>query len=469
MSGKVKSTDYYIGVNRTSSAGLSAAYDSSGKNNFEKDPFIQQLVQASIGRKIFKGTTARIYAKYNENKTSIDAGAFTDDRDYVLRNKNLIAGTQISYAFPLGTILFNYNYNWYQRNFKDDSGHIGGYSPQAFFYSIFQEGKFKSRSGFAEIFSNLKLSDHVSLLSGVDMRNSSSDQAYTSISNFGPFSSMPLSSDSIHTRQYSVYSSVMLKDLSGFFIDAGGRYNHHSVYGDNFTYSLSNAYVKKEWKFFANLSSGFRAPSLYQLYSEYGNRSLEPEESISLEFGGQYTNKKLGARLVYFNRRIKNVFTFYTDPITYSSKYINDDRQKDHGIEAELSLDLCNDLSIHANYTYVTGNISSKTASGKDTSFFNLYRRPSNTFNLKVSYKPVKGLILEPSFHLVSKFYEPVYGAAPLEVKGYHTINLYSEYRYNNSMVFFADLQNISGERYFEARGFNSKRFNASAGLRLQL
>ena len=83
--------------------------------------------------------------------------------------------------------------------------------------------------------------------------------------------------------------------------------------------------VDKKYKLFANISSGYRVPSLYQLYSEYGNKNLQPESSKSYEAGLQYLADKINGRVVYFKRDIKNVFAFYTDPVTFMSKYINAD------------------------------------------------------------------------------------------------------------------------------------------------
>ncbi len=124
---------------------------------------------------------------------------------------------------------------------------------------------------------------------------------------------MPLSADSIHSKQYSVYASLIVKDIKGFYSEVGGRLNNHSVYGNNFTYSLSESYLYQNFKVFVNISSGYRAPSLYQLYSEYGNKDLSPETSRTLEAGLQYTKDKFSSRIVTFDRHIKDVFTFYTE------------------------------------------------------------------------------------------------------------------------------------------------------------
>jgi vitamin B12 transporter len=465
FSGKLKGFDYAVGYNKHISGGISAAHDSSGKRDFENDGFKQHLLHASLGFNLIKNLDSRVYGKYNLNRTDIDAGAFTDDHDYRLRNKNLILGSNLVYSLPSARINLLYNFNRYDRFLRDDSSHVGG---SGSFFSIYQDAIFKARSHFAELYSNISLHKKVDLLAGVDYRRNSSDQSYSSISNFGPFTSKPLAADSIKTYQYSGYASLMVKNISGFYFEAGSRWNNHSVYGENITYSFGSSYLIKEFKLFANYSSGYRVPSLYQLYSEFGNTDLDPETSINAEAGIEVKSRKISSRVVGFIRRIKDVFTFYTDPATFASKYINDDLQKDKGVEVEFSFKPSNKFSISSNYTYVDGKITTDNG-GKDTTFFNLYRRPRNSFHLNIGYRPIPDLFFSTSLRITDKMYEPVFGAAPIEMKGFHTINFYTEYNYRKTVKLFADFRNVTNQKYFEVRGFNSRRFNVEGGVSILL
>ena len=47
--------------------------------------------------------------------------------------------------------------------------------------------------------------------------------------------------------------------------------------------------INHHYKIYANISSGYNVPSLYQLYSEYGNKNLKPEVTTSYEVGTQFT------------------------------------------------------------------------------------------------------------------------------------------------------------------------------------
>ncbi len=112
----------------------------------------------------------------------------------------------------------------------------------------------------------------------------------------------------------SPYLSFFVKDLNGFYLEAGGRLNNHSEFGNHFTYSINPSYlINKDVKVFANLASAFRAPSLNELYGLWGsNPGLKPEKSYTWELGTQVSliNNILETRVVYFNRRIKDVITW---------------------------------------------------------------------------------------------------------------------------------------------------------------
>ncbi len=127
-------------------------------------------------------------------------------------------------------------------------------------------------------------------------------------------------------------------------------------------------------------------------------------------------------------------------------------------------------LILSTNYTYVNGQITTSDAfTGKDTSFYNLYRRPKNVINADITWTPFKQWSVSTHFRSVSKFYEAVYGAAPASSQGYYTIDLYTSYTIKDKIKLFADLRNITNQEYYEIAGYNSKRFNFMGGIQLDL
>jgi len=456
-----KGQTFFISYNKIKSKGFSSAYDSTGKNNFDKDGFNQDVLHLNYTFSPFKKISVRLFGKYNNNHADLDAGAFQDDKDYTNHNDNLITGMAIDRKLKKGFIRFQYSFNRFNRNFLDDSTDVGG-------YSTFQSGKYNGTSHFAEIYTSLNLTDHVELLSGADYRRNSSSQLYIFYPDYG-FPALPISADSAITKQFSYYASLMFKNKKGFNVEAGGRWNYHNIYGSNFTYSFNPFYLFDEhYKVYANLSSGYRVPSIYQLYSEFGNKNLKPEVTTSFEAGAQVSDEKIKARITGFVRRGKDVFYFFTDPVTYTGKYINADKQDDYGIETEASYRFSPKFSASFNYTYTDGKIVTTNAGEKDTSYFNLYKRPKNVLNVFLNYQPTNSLFISVNFKSASKAFEPQYTGSDYELKGYYTIGFYGEYKINKMFKIFTDFENITNQKYFVTRGFTTKGFNFSSGIKAE-
>ena len=320
-------------------------------------------------------------------------------------------------------------------------------------------------SHFVELYSNLAVSKHMDVLVGADYRRQGTDQRYFSLSSFGPFNTML--GDSAAVKQLGIYASVLVKDVAGFNVELGGRYNNFSKYGNVFTFSFNPSYViHKKVKLFVNIASGFKAPSLYQVYSEYRNpyKELDPELSLSLEGGIQYKKENVNLRAVYFIRNMKdNIDFFSAGPPNYESYYINANKQKDKGFELEANIDF-GKVTLTGNYMNMDGMIETRSGT-KDTAFFNLYRRPKQLINLNAGMDILKGWSVNIGIQSVGKRMEAVYGAPPIEMPAYFNWNLYSSWNITSTVKMFADLKNITGEKYFEVLGYNSRRFNFMAGV----
>lgn len=465
-----KGLEYFAGYSKIYSDGFSSAYDSTGKNNFDDDGYKQDAVMASIGFKAAEKLSVKFYGKYNINKAQIDAGAFTDDKDYRYQTSNTTTGASLKYQLKNAAFHFNYNFNNYERKYYNDSADIGGFSTGPFaFYTKYIKERYKGKSHFAEIYSNINLHKNLNLVGGIDYRTNATSQEYLYISNFGSYEPTPLGEDTANTDQFSAFASFLFSNQHGFTAGLGGRYNDHSVYGNNGTFSINPAYSFNKVKIFVNISTAYRVPSLYQLYSEFGNKTLKPEQSVSYEAGLQYTDKIFTGRIVGFKRDIRDVFVFYTDLVTFSSIYINEDKQKDYGVELEASATLNKNIILSANYTYVDGEIDTKDLAGKDTTFSNLYRRPKNIFNFTASYMPVAKALVRAHLRSVGSFYEPKFGGSPVRLSGYYTLDLYGAYNFNNRIKAFVDLKNLTDQEYFDQQGFNTRKFNMNGGISLSL
>ena len=180
-----------------------------------------------------------------------------------------------------------------------------------------------------------------------------------------------------------MYASLLYNGLhEKLNVEVGGRLNVHSQYGTNYTYTINPSFaITKQLRVFGSIATGFKAPSLYQLFSSAGNPELQAEKSINYETGIQYNAKNIRQRLVYFYREIETGLDF--DYINFV--YYNIPNQVVRGIEYEVSVTPVRNLNITGNYTYLNGNdfVQSRVTTS-DTAYSYLLRRPKHHINLNI-------------------------------------------------------------------------------------
>src|SRR5690606_34516122 len=94
----------------------------------------------------------------------------------------------------------------------------------------------------------------------------------------------------------------------GYGFNAGGhtlqlnvRHDDDSEFGGKSTGSAAYGYaITPALRATASVSSAFRAPTLYQRFSAYGDASLEPETGRNVELGLRYANGPTQASVVAY-------------------------------------------------------------------------------------------------------------------------------------------------------------------------
>ncbi|RYE01508.1 MAG: TonB-dependent receptor [Sphingobacteriales bacterium] len=468
VNGTVKSFDYNVSATLLDSKSISEAATPEGAKDYARNPYRQQSGNLALGYRVSPKVHLQAYLRYTEAKGNLDAGYYADALDYTYANRNIQPGLRANFTLGKGTLRALYNYNSNDRQYQDDST----LTPNL--YSTYDSSRYRSKEHYAEVYYSLPASKQVTFTVGGDYRRSKTDIVTLSLPDWtGGDGRSILSGDSVHHRQVAVYGNVLWNGPAGLGLEVGGRFNSHSRYGSAFSYNINPSYLwNKTVKLFANISTGYRTPSLYQLYSEYGNRDLNPEKSLNLEGGLQLLSVDGGAaiRATYFNREVRDLMVFFTEPVTFRSYYINRDRQKDHGIELDARAALGEHFSLKLFYTYADGEVTTKMG-GKDTTIFNLYRRPKESFALTLGAKfgrftssaqlMAQGKVPEQYFD------NNTFSVVSVNLHSYTLVNLYAEYALKTpGLRLFADLRNITGERYMEAYGYNTPRFNGYGGIR---
>lgn len=443
VNGSTKVVDYNVGYTHFKTDGISEAKDESGTGNFDKDGFDQNSINVNAGIKASSKLNINPFIRWSDFKGNTDADAFMDGPEkYNTRSIN--AGLTSQYKLTDGAVTLQYGYT------KADHSYI---SP---FYT--SEGK--GRLHNAELFFNNDFGKYVQLLAGINVQKLK--MLDTTATPKDPSVTIT-----------SPYVSVFLHNLDGFNLQVGGRYNSHSKYGNNFTYTFNPSYlIDKNVKVFFNYETGFKAPTLYDLYGQYGsNPDLKPEKSTNIEAGVQasFADNKIEFRVAGFDRKIK-------DAIVYGPSFsvINRDKQHDKGFEVEPTFFINKDIAIRAAYSFVKGEITSNNGV-KDTIFNNLVRRPKHTINVNIGWQATKDLYVSTNIRNSGKridwFYDPgTFERSDVELKSYTVWDIYAEYKLlKGQLKIFADAKNITGSKYYEVYGYSTMGFNMNAGASFKL
>ncbi|MCX7258496.1 MAG: TonB-dependent receptor [Polaromonas sp.] len=93
------------------------------------------------------------------------------------------------------------------------------------------------------------------------------------------------------------------------------RHDKDSEFGGKTTGSAAYAYaLTPEWRATASAGTAFRAPTLYQRFSEYGVATLVPETSRNVELGLRWSQGVSSAGLVAYRNKVDNLISYVGGP-----------------------------------------------------------------------------------------------------------------------------------------------------------
>ena len=436
ISQKTKVLEYNLNYTYYNTDGISEARDTTGKANFDKDGYKQNAVQAIVGINVTDKFKLSPYLRYTKFKGDFDDDAFTDGPDHYIASL-VNSGLDGHYNYATGSLHFNYGYDFTKRDYESA-------------YPFQSSGKFHN----AEAYINQTCNKNVQMIAGLNYQSYKVKDIDTVNSIISP------------------YVSFLFRNKNGLNIELGGRFNHHNKYGNNFTYSFNPSYfINNSIKVFANITSGFRAPSINELFGLYGaNPNLKPEKSNTQEAGVQtfLMEKKLSVSITGFNRNVDDVI-INTAATNYVYENVN--KQHDYGAEAEINY-ADKKFQLNASYAYINGKLTDKS-SGKDSAYYNLIRRPKNAVKLFAGYNIISALYISTSVQFTGKrtdtYFDPAtFESSEVNLDSYTLWNAYVQYSFlKNKFSLFIDIKNIADKtNYYEVYGYNVQGTNVSGGVR---
>lgn len=455
--GKADKLTYTARYARLQTDGFSSAYDPAGTKNFDKDNYIGNIANVTLGYDVTRDLKAKAYAQYSQYTAGVDAGAFTDKTFYDIHNKNNTYGAGLAFKRNGYSIVANYQYIKQYRNY-DDNASIGA--------PVFSMNDYDATSHYAELYSSIKLGKGFTVLVGGDYRSGLMNNHYRSVSAFGPYNSDFIGKTN---NQQSLYTSLHFNNQK-FSAEVGGRMTKHSVYGTHYTYTFNPGLIIDEhYRLFASVASSFKAPSLYQLANPVPTATLKAETAINWEAGLAHAYHAFSDRIVFFYRKTANGIDY--NNLFPNSGYFNFLLQETRGIEYEVKYNPTEKLTLSGNYAFITAQETTQSRySFKDTLYNYSLRRPTHNINLSAGYQFTKGLYVSLNGKYVSDRNDVGgYKANDIRLDSYFIAGLYAEYKFGEWLKVFGDIRNLGNKEFFDARGYNAipRMYNIGATYNL--
>jgi vitamin B12 transporter len=437
LRGKLHAFTYDFQYDHLQSGGISEATDSTGKAGFDKDGMNSNAVLARLGWQINPEFQLQPFFRYDYFFGNTDAGSFTDSKDHY-QAQDLNAGFQTAYRLHEGAIHAHYLYEQTHRTYHSQS---------------YGDSRYEGLQHDAELYWNQNLSKHIQALAGLDYR-------YMKM----PDTTAKKKNPSVYL--ISPYAALFWVNEKGLNVELGGRFTHHEQYGDNFSFTFNPSFIFGSGIVLsADVSSAFKAPTLTMLYGPYSpNPDLKPEIAYQYEAGitVPYGNDGSDMRFTVFKRNIKNIIV-YTP-----AAYINQDKQRDWGIEYENTVSAGKDLSFTGSFVFLNGQLTT-LQNGKDTTYDNLLRKPGASFKLSAQWQITPQWFVSSSLENIGQRMDldfNTYPFAPVTLKAYTLWNAFVSYTIRKRYMLYLQLRNITNTSFTEVYGYNTMGFHLIGGIR---
>lgn len=269
----------------------------------------------------------------------------------------------------------------------------------------------------------------------------------------------------------SVFGQLNLTPARGLSVTGGVRYDDHERFGDNTTFAASGAYSpnRGDTVLRASYGEGFKAPSLFQLYSNFGNTALLPEESQSWDVGltHSFLDRRAQVGVIYFERDAENLIGFvscFGNPIPIcanrpSGTYGNTALASARGWEAGLALRPIDGFDVAFNYSQVDAI--------DETTGNRLARRAEESFNLVADYRMKNGIGIGATVLVVGDSFDNASNTRQLD--GYVVTDIRASFGLTENLEVFGRIENLFDAEYETVFRYGQPGRAASGGVRYRM
>ena len=443
--------DYRIGGSYFYDENISAAAEKYG--NYEKDPDAMGSFNGYLRIKPTEYISTAFQLNYADRESAIDdGGGLADNYDYLQRTKRVTAAWHTkALFFDIWEPQLKINYTYSDRTY-------GSYE----FLATDNYDYFTGHALNIDFYNNIYVLDELTLTAGINY-----EYTQVAIKNHILAQYPDIYNDYYNNEdEYSVagYLQATVNLFDAWTTVADIRVQKEGLTKVMPVWRVSSTYdIKKiDLQIKANVGSGAKAPSLYQLYDPLnGNENLAIQESLTYEVG--FENGLFDRMVVYglswFDDYYTNMISWKTNNSPSGGSFENDEKAHIRGIEAKLGIYPIKWLDIIATYTWMETF---------DTYGFPLERRPEHQFQGGFVIRPVKGLLIGADFIYVGESIASTYDMAGLN-DDYFLLNAVISYDINDNIQVYLKGKNLTNTQYEEIAGYGTKGIEVFVGAKLKL
>ena len=269
----------------------------------------------------------------------------------------------------------------------------------------------------------------------------------------------------------SIFGELTLKPVTGVALTAGVRHDDHDRFGGETTFAANMVLSPNEGRsqLRASYGEGFGAPSLFQLFGDFGNASLLPESSNSWDVG--VAQRLLGdaveARATYFHRATENQIDFVScfgvvGGICVNRPFGTYDNIRStlaKGVEATLILKPVAPMRVAFAYTWLDARNRSNGVE--------LARRPRETASMVADYRWRFGISTGATIAHVGDSFDNAANTRRLD--GYVLVDVRAVLPVSERFEVYGRIENLFDEAYQTVFQYGTARRAAYAGVRVKL
>ncbi len=436
-----------IGAQAFTTAGISAIAPAFG--GVERDGYDNRTVSGRATLDLAPGLSADVRGYYASGRADID-GTSGDTADYAL-NREMLGYAGLNFALSGGRLRNRLAYALTDTD--RDNYNPARARPRAFDSA--------GRNARIEYQGSLAIAAGWDATFGIEQERS----RFRSVS-------PPAARMRGTARITGVYGQVNGRVAPGLTLTGGLRHDDHDRYGARALFAGGAAWETPTGTVLrASYGEGFKPPTLYQLFSDYGDQALAPEQARGWDAGGEQRMMD-GAVLIgasYFRRSTRDQISFIpcaarsadlSCATGRSGYYRNIARAAAQGIEAVASARIDGRLRIDGNYSWTAAQDRSPGAT-----FGNwVPRRPHHAANASALYAWPLGLTTGLAVRWSGRAFDDAANKAPLA--GYTLVDLRAEWALSPQIRLFARAENLFDHTYRTTLRYAALGRSLYAGMR---